>query len=182
MSRGRLEMAGGLLVAVFAALALGVVLAGPGARDDRPAAAPSGAAKAERWRAPGGAYAVTLPAGWQVEHGPAATVIQRGDRRGTLVVRRGRELRVGARTLAAGLERRLRERLGDIRPLRASALTTGGRQGLLYTFTRPAAGAVQSVAVIPVEGATYTLDAVVAGADERAAREVGAIVRSFDPA
>ncbi len=89
---------------------------------------------------------------------------------------------MGARTLAAGLERRLRERLGDIRPLRAGALTTGGRQGLLYTFTRPAAGAVQSVAVIPVDGATYTLDAVVAGADERAAREVGAIVRSFDPA
>ncbi len=171
-----------LLAALLALLAAGFAARaedrGPA---PRPALAASGAAAQApvRWTAPDKTFTVEVPARWRVEHGAAATVLQRPDRRGTVVVRRGTRLEQSPQALARGLDRRLRARLGAIRPLGTRSLDSGG---LLYTFIRPGADTVQSVAVIPARRATYTLDAVVSGADEAAAREVGAMVRSFAPA
>ncbi len=166
------------LLAALAVLLVAGLLArgGDGAtpKDARPAAAQ----QSDRWTAPDDAFTVAVPARWRVQHGAAATVLQRQDRRGTLVVRRGARLEESPQALARGLERRLRAQLGAIRPLATRSLDRGG---MLYTFVRPGAGTVQSVAVVPGEHGTFTLDAVVTGADEQAAREVGSMVRSFTP-
>jgi hypothetical protein len=170
-----------LLAALLALLAAGFALR---AEDRDPAQRSAVEVRAAapapvRWTAPDETFAVDVPARWSVDHGAAATVLQRPDRRGTVVVRRGERLEQSPQSLARGLERRLRARLGAIRPLGTRSLDAGG---LLYTFIRPGADTVQSVAVIPARRATYTLDVVVSGADEDAAREVGAMVRSFTPA
>ncbi len=171
-----------LFAALLALLAAGFALrAGEREPAGRAAAAEVRAAAQApvRWTAPDKGFAVDVPARWRVSHGAAATVLQGPDRRGTVVVRRGERLEQSPQALARGLERRLRAQLGAIRPLGTRTLDAGG---LLYTFIRPGADTVQSVAVIPARRATYTLDAVVTGGDETAAREVGTMVRSFAPA
>ena len=167
-----------LAALVGALIAVGAVTFGGGgsAGGDR------AAATAGRWQSPDRAYSLKLPRAWRVEHGPAATVLQRRDGRATVVVRRGEPLRGPVTDLADGLERRLRRELGDIRPVAARELPAGDRTGLLYTFVRPATGSVQSIAVVPTARATFTLDAVVDGGDAGVAREVGALVKSFSPA
>lgn len=172
MSRRTLAIAAALAGALLGVA--GMTLAGGGEQER--------GAGASRWQAPDRSFAITVPPDWKVEHGVAATVLQRADGRGTLVVRRGGRLRGSVHSLARGLGRSLRRELGDVKPLPTSTLTTGGREGLLYTFTRPAAGTVQSVAVIPTADGSYTLDAVVSGADGTVAAQLGAMVRSFAPA
>ncbi len=171
-----------LLAALVALLAAGFALRAEDRDPAERAAAYQGRAAAQapvRWTAPDKTFAVDVPARWRVLHGAAATVLQAPDHRGTMVVRRGDRLQQSPQALARGLERRLRAQLGAIRPLGTRSLDAGG---LLYTFIRPGADTVQSVAVIPARRATYTLDAVVTGGDENAAREVGTMVRSFTPA
>ena len=55
-----------------------------------------------------------------------------------------------------------------------------GGPAYVYTFARPAAGRVQSIAVAPRAGRTYTLDAVAGAGARDVAAQVGAILRSFD--
>jgi hypothetical protein len=50
----------------------------------------------------------------------------------------------------------------------------------VYTFARPKAGTVQSIAVAPLADRTYTLDAVTTAGARDVAAQIGAIVRSFD--
>jgi hypothetical protein len=51
----------------------------------------------------------------------------------------------------------------------------------LYTFVRTKQKTAQSIALVRVGRTNFTLDAVAASGDPRAAREVAAIVRSFGP-
>jgi len=172
-----LPLALAALLGALLAVAAVTLPGGGSATADRDAAA-SG-----RWQSPDRSFSLQrLPRGWRTEHGPAATVLQRADRKATVVVRRGDVLRGTIAELHRGLERRLRAELGDIRPVAARELPAGDRRGLLYTFVRPATGTVQSIAVVPTAEATFTLDAVVDGGDEAVAREVGNLVRSFSPA
>jgi hypothetical protein len=172
------------LAALVAAVVAAVVLVG-GGEPRTPAGAAAAKATGERagrWQAPDRSFTVAVPRGWRVTHGPAATVIQRENRGGALVVRRTAKLPGSAADLAKGLDRSLRRSLGEVRTVRSRELTVRGRKGLLYTFVRPADGTVQSVAVVPTADASYTLGAVVKAGDEGAARQLGAMVRSFTPA
>jgi hypothetical protein len=173
-----------LALAAFAAavVAAVVLVSGGEPRTHAAAATATGAERAGRWQAPDRSFTVAVPRGWRVTHGRAATVIQRENRGGALVVRRTAKLEGSAADLAEGLDRRLRRTLGDVRTVRSRELTVRGRKGLLYTFVRPADGTVQSVAVVPTSNASYTLGAVVRAGDEAAARQLGAMVRSFAPA
>ena len=54
-----------------------------------------------------------------------------------------------------------------------------GGNAFLYTFLRTRERTAQSIALVKVGATSYTLDAVAASGDQRAARETAAIVRSF---
>jgi hypothetical protein len=113
-----------------------------------------------RFTAPGKAFSVVLPDGWRALDarelravpGVPAAVLRRADGSGVVVIRR--------------------------RAARTVKLTGGA--AYVYTFARPTAGRVQSLAVAPRAGRTYTLDAVAGAGARDVAAQIGAIVRSFD--
>jgi len=134
------------------------------------------------WTAPDGTFSIATPRGWKATaSGPAATVLERADKRGVVVVRRRAALTDALQTLAPKLERKLRRQIADFQPAGSRLATVGGRQGLVYTFVRPKANQVQSVVVAPAGDHSYTLDLVADGDAPDVARELAAMVRSFSP-
>ena len=168
------------LVALIAALAGAslAVLAGRG--EDAPSR-PS----ATELRGPG--FTVAFPAGWRpvpVSDLPdgAAAMLRRADGKGAVVVRRKATPRDGSlraltRRLSAGLERRF----ADFRFVSSRVAPTRAGAAFLYTFVRTRQKTAQSIALVKVGGANFTIDGVAATGDPRVAREVAAIVRSFGP-
>jgi hypothetical protein len=162
-----------------AALAGAVVLALCLAVFGGDAAAP---AKATTWKAPDGSFSIVTPQGWKtVASGAEATVLQRGDKRGVVVIRERAAVSGPLDRLAGGLERTLRRKFADFEPAGARLAPVGGGQGLVYTFVRTGSNQVQSVVVAPAGDRSYTLDLVADGDAPDVARELAGMVRSFSP-
>jgi hypothetical protein len=163
--------------AVAGALVLALVLALTGGAAGGPAVA-----KAETWKAPDGSYSIQTPRGWKaVASGSAATVLQRTDKRGVVVIRKRAAVTGPLDKLAGKLERKLRGQIADFQPAGARLAPVGGGQGLVFTFVRPKANQVQSVVVAPAGDRSYTLDLVADGDAPDVARELAGMVRSFSP-
>jgi hypothetical protein len=141
-----------------------------------------------RYHAADRSFSVALPAGWkalsrrQLDNVPSApaAVLRRQDRRGLIVIRRQAALDRNSRSLTQDLTRQLRRRFRGLRPVAARAVRLRSGPGYVYTFARPQAGTVQSIAVAPLPDRTFTLDAVTGAGSRDVAAEIGAIVRSFD--
>ena len=174
-----------LLIALLAALAGAAVAAGliAGAGDD---ATPS--PRAKELRGPG--FALAYPAGWSPTSadrlaklpGHPVAVVRRADGKGVVVVRRkaaprDQSLKALTRDLNAGMARRF----DDFRFVSARVTRVRGGNAYLYTYLRTRQKTAQSIALVRVGDANFTLDAVARSGDPRAAREVAAIVRSFGP-
>jgi hypothetical protein len=171
-----------LVAALLGAAATAAVLLASGASnsDSEP--------RAKELRGQG--FALAYPGGWaplpaeqlaKIDGRPVA-VVRRADGAGTVVVRRkaapkDQSLRALTRGLTAGLERRF----PDFRFVSARVVPIRGGDAFLYTFTRTSAKTAQSIALVRVGAANYTVDGVARTGDPRAAREVAAIVRSFGP-
>src|SRR4051794_31310015 len=175
-----------LLIALLAALAGAAIAAGVlvAVRDDGPKAPPH----AKRLRGTG--FALGYPAGWSPTRaaelaklpGHPAAVIRRSDGKGVVIVRRkaaprDQTLKALTRDLSAGLAKRF----PDFRFVSSRVARVRGGNAFLFTFVRTKQKTAQSVALVRVGKANFTLDAVAATGDPRAAREVAAIVRSFGP-
>jgi hypothetical protein len=162
-------------LALALALALILTLAGR-AGDATPAAATT------TFTARDGGFSIAAPRGWKaVAEGPVATVLQRGDKRGVVVIRCRAAVSARLDAVAERLERSLRSRLADFRPAGARVATVAGRERLVYTFVRPRADKVQSIVVAPAGDRSYTLDLVADGDAPDVARELGSMVTSFAP-
>lgn len=135
-------------------------------------------------------FALAYPAGWAPTRADAlarmpgrpAAVIRRPDGKGTVIVRRkgtpeDQSLKALTRDLNAGLGKRFT----DFRFVSAKVTPVRGGNAFLYTFVRTRAKTAQSIALVRVGETSFTLDAVAASGNVRAAREVAAIVRSFGP-
>jgi hypothetical protein len=166
---------GAAAIAGALVLALCLALTGGGA-EAKPAA------KVPTWTAPDGAYSIATPRGWKAAaSGPAATVIERADKRGVVVIRRRGAVTEPLDALAVKLERRLRKQVADFQPAGSRVAPVGGGSGLVFTFVRSRANQVQSVVVAPAGDRSYTLDLVADGDAPDVARELAAMVRSFSP-
>jgi hypothetical protein len=169
-----------IAAAVIAAFAIAAVAAAVLVRPkDEPAA---------RFHAARGAFSVVVPDGWRALRGrelravrsaPAA-VLRRADGRAVVVVRERPALARSRRPLTRELTAQLGRRFSDLRPVTTRTIALPGGPAYVYTFARPAAGRVQSIAVAPRAGRTYTLDAVAGAGATDAAAQIGAILRSFD--
>jgi hypothetical protein len=168
----------GAAIAGALVLALCLALTGGGA-EAKPVAKP---ATTTTWTAPDGSFSISTPRGWKaVASGPAASVLQRSDNRGVVVIRRRAAVTEPLDALAAKLERKLRRHIADFQPAGSRLAAVGGGQGLVYTFVRPKANEVQSVVVVPAGDRSYTLDLVADGGAPEVARELAGMVRSFSP-
>ena len=165
--------AAGVLVALAA-----VLLLRAGGDDHAPA----------RFTAPGKAFSLVLPDGWRALDaeqlravpGAPAAVLRRTDGSGVVVIRRRAALKGSSRSLTRDLTAQIARRFHDVRPVTARTVKLAGGPAYVYTFARPTAGRVQSLAVAPRADRTYTLDAVAGAGARDVAAQIGAIVRSFD--
>jgi hypothetical protein len=175
-----------LVVALLAALAgaaitIGLLTASAG---------DSGADRPRATELRGSDFALAYPAGWAPTRADAlakmpghpAAVVRRADGKGVVIVRRkgtpeDQSLKAMTRDLNAGLSKRF----SDFRFVSAKVTPVRGGNAFLYTFVRTEQKTAQSIALVPVGKTTFTLDAMAASGDVRAAREVAAIVRSFGP-
>ncbi|MEA2444873.1 MAG: hypothetical protein QOJ12_2165 [Thermoleophilales bacterium] len=136
----------------------------------------------------GGDFSVAFPAGWTAVKadqlaklpGRPAAMVRRNDRHGAVVVRRkGAPKNQSLKALTTSLTTQLKARFPDFRFVSSRVVRLRAGNAFLYTFLRTRSKVAQSIAIVRVGKTSFTLDAVAAAGDNRAAREVAAIVRSF---
>jgi len=178
-SRRRTLLIALLAAVVGAALAFGVLRATGG---DAPSTAP----RSTELRGPG--FALAYPKGWAPQRaeqlaklpGHPAAVVRRADGKGVVIVRRKAAPRdQSLRALTRDLNGGLAKRFSDFRFVSSRVVRVRAGNAFLYTFVRTEQKTAQSIALVRVGKANFTLDAVAGAGDTRAAREVAAIVRSF---
>ena len=114
--------------------------------------------------------------------GQPLAVLRRTDGHGTIVVTKRPPVTTPLEQLPRGLKRSLSRRFPDFREVGAKLVSLDGTRALVYTFARTKTGTAQSLVVVPGgESHSFTLNAVVPPRSPDAAREVGAIIASFDP-
>jgi hypothetical protein len=174
-----------LMIALLAALAGAAIAAGVLAATGTDSSAPQ---RAKELRGPG--FALAYPSGWAPAPsaelaklpGHPAAVVRRGDGKGVVIVRRkGAPRDQTLKALTADLNKGLGKRFADFRFVSSRVARVRAGNAFLYTFVRTKQKTAQSIALVRVGKANFTLDAVAASGDARAAREVAAIVRSFGP-
>jgi hypothetical protein len=109
---------------------------------------------------------------------PAAGLVAEGGRV-LLLVRPEKPLTQSISTLSAQLTGSLRSRYADFKLLSVGTTRTLAGPAWVYTFERTQHGLVQSEVVISTPGAAYEVDIALRGGANRAARQMGEIVHSF---
>jgi hypothetical protein len=146
------------------------------------------AAKPARFQSADKRFSLVVPAGWHALRGtelakvpsaPAA-LLRSTDGTGVVVVHERPALASSSRSLTRELTKQVERRFRGVQPVSARTVALPGGPAYVYTFARPAAGRVQSIAVAPRAGRTYTLDGVAGSGARDVAAQVGAILRSFD--
>jgi hypothetical protein len=143
------------------------------------------ATKPARFQSADKRFSLALPTGWRALRGAKVTsapaaVLRRTDGTGLIVVHERPALKGSSRSLTRELTAQVKRRFRGVQPVSARTVALPGGPAYVYTFARPAAGRVQSIAVAPRAGRTYTLDAVAGSGARDVAAQVGAILRSFD--
>ena len=139
--------------------------------------------------APGHAFRVELPDGWnpvpaaQLSQLPSApvAVLRRTDGRGLVTVEPSAPIHTGLAQLARSLTAQLSHRFKGFRLVGARLVHIRAGQAFAYTFVRAPAGTVQTIVVAATGGRTWTIDAVVPGNAPVAAHDAGSIVATFGP-
>ena len=109
---------------------------------------------------------------------PAAGLVAEGGRV-LLLVRPEKPLTQSISTLSAQLTKSLRSRYADFKLLSTGTTRTLAGPAWVYTFERTTHGLVQSEVVISTASAAYEMDIALRGGANRAARQMGEIVHSF---
>ncbi|HTW42317.1 MAG TPA: hypothetical protein VMD79_08375 [Solirubrobacteraceae bacterium] len=132
-------------------------------------------------------FVVHYPSDWtrltsaqlaRIANPPAAGLIAEGGKV-LLFVRPEKPLTQPLSTLAVQLTESLRRRFADFKLLSTGTTRTLAGPAWVYTFARTAHQLVQSEVVISTPSAAYELDITLRGSADRAARQMGEIVHSF---
>jgi hypothetical protein len=168
-------------IALFAALVAGGVFAlvhfGGGHKDG----SLSGAAK-------GSPFTIARPQGWQTT--PAAklatlkgrplAVLRRADGKALLVVNSRAKAPKTLRGITTQLDRQLSARLSDFKRISSRTVKVRAGDAFLYSYVRRSKGTVNTVVIVPVKDRTYVVNAIVSTGARKTARQVGAMIASFN--
>ena len=108
--------------------------------------------------------------------------IQRKDKSGIVVVRAEAPRKTSYQQLAKDLNAELKNRFKDFKPVTQRLIKTRAGESLYFSYIRKKQGTAQSITLTKVGGRNYSINTVVRGGSKAAAREAGAIIRSFGPA
>ncbi len=114
----------------------------------------------------------------RIANPPAAGLVAEGGRV-LLLVRPKKPLTQSLTTLSAQLTKSLSNRFADFKLLSTGTTRTLAGPAWVYTFQRTRHGLVQSEVVISTGNAAYEIDIALRGGANRAARQMGEIVHSF---
>jgi hypothetical protein len=132
-------------------------------------------------------FVLHYPKGWtrltatqlaKIANVPAAGLIAAGGR-ALLLVRPKKPLTQSLSTLSSQLTRSLSNSFTDFKLLSTGTIRTLAGPAWVYTFERSKHGLVQSEVVVSTSKVAYEIDIALRGGADRAAREIGEIVRSF---
>jgi hypothetical protein len=132
-------------------------------------------------------FVLHFPTGWtrltaaqlaKIANVPAAGLIAEGGR-ALLLVRPKKPLTQSLSTLSSELTRSLSASFTDFKLLSTGTLRTLAGPAWVYTFERSKHGLVQSEVVISTSKVAYEIDIALRGGADRAAGQIGEIVRSF---
>ena len=133
-------------------------------------------------------FTLDYPAGWKPVSkeqlarlpGPPLAMLRQTDRRGILIVNRQARPTRDFGKVSAQLDRQLRKRLPDFKKVSSHTVGIKAGQAFLYSYIRERRGTVHTTVVVPAGSRGYNLNAVVVAGAPEVARQVGAIIRSFD--
>jgi hypothetical protein len=137
---------------------------------------------------PGYEFTLMRPDGWtevsdderELLPGEPLAVLRRGEGEGLVTVNAPAKSERDLDAVAKQLDRRLQKAIPDFRKVAARVVRVKAGPALLYSYARSRRATAHTLLGVPTSERSYTVDGVVpAGADD-AAREVGAILFSFD--
>ena len=137
---------------------------------------------------PGHEFTLLRPDGWsevsdedrELIPGKPLAVLRRGEGEGLVTVNAPAQPEQNLDAIAAQLDKRLEKAIPDFRKVGARVVRVEAGRALLYSYARSRRGTAHTLLVVPTPERTYTVNAVVPAGAEDAAREVGAILLSFD--
>ena len=193
--RGAAAAAAAAAAIVLVLVAAGVFKSGPKVTDIQAPATARAAAQAQAGLRQSGTVSVSgrapfvlhYPSDWtqltaaqlaRIANPPAAGLVAEGGKV-LLLVRPKKPLTQSLSTLSAQLTRSLRARFADFKLLSTGTTRTLAGPAWVYTFARTGHGLVQSEVVISTGNAAYEIDIALRGGANRAARQMGEIVDSF---
>ena len=193
----RLPMIAAMLASAAIAVVAVLLITGGGGDDDSgdkaentSAALPAALKEGQRLVGPNGSFELRYPKTWKkvepqdlgLEQGVPLAAIKRSDGGGFLAVQEQQgKLEDSTKQISQDLTKRLEKQIKDFKFVRSDEVKLPAGDALSYTFIRSRTGQVQNLVVLPKADVTYTLNSIVAGKAEKAATEVGQMVRSFDP-
>jgi hypothetical protein len=133
-------------------------------------------------------FKIARPNGWQsvapaklaTLKGSPLAVLRRGDGKGLVVINARPKTATNLKGFSQQLDTQLAKRLPDFKRLSARTVTVRAGQAFLYTYLRSSKRTVNTVVVVPGKTRTYVLNAIVPTGARTAARQVGAMLASFD--
>ena len=133
-------------------------------------------------------FTVTLPEGWQAlpsdqltaEPGSPLAVLRQVDGSGIVVVNTQPPSSASLTALSKELQSKLKRKIPDYKFVGANTINVPAGQGISISYARTKGGTADTLAVIPANGRIYTLNAVVPGGQDDAARQAADIINSFN--
>jgi hypothetical protein len=136
----------------------------------------------------GAAFTVTRPPGWESASqedldalpGSPLAVLQQTEGTGIVIINTQPQTRASLPQLSKELQSQLKQKIGDFRLVKSRIINVPAGQAISITYARTGKGTANTLVVVPAGGHVYTLNAVVPAGEESAARDVAAIIDSFN--
>jgi hypothetical protein len=137
---------------------------------------------------PGNPFTIERPSGWRelssteldALPGSRLAVLRRKDGRGILIINKQTSTSHDFAKISSDLDSALTRSVPDFKKVSSHTVGVKAGNAFHYSYIRTRKGTANSVVVVPVNSGRYTINVVVTGGAKDVARQVGAMIRSFD--
>ena len=136
----------------------------------------------------GNPFTIERPSGWSelskteldALPGSPLAVLRRKDGTGIVTINAQARTSHDFAKISSDLDRALPKSIPDFEKVSSHTVRVKAGKAFLYSYTRRKKGTAHSVVVVPADPGSYTINVVVTGGANDVARQVGAMIRSFD--
>lgn len=136
----------------------------------------------------GAPFTLTLPSGWKAlsqeqvlqQPGSPLAVMQQTDGSGVVIINTQAPTKASLDSLTREVAKKLAKTIPDFQLIKSSTISIPAGQAASISYARPKQGTADTLVIVPAGGRIYTLNAVVPGGEEDAARQAAEIINSFN--